>query len=340
MSEATLKEMVRQIMQQAGSYVSFAWQGGEPTLMGLPFFEKAVAFQQMYGRNQSVGNGLQTNGTLIDDNWAAFFKKYNFLVGLSLDGPEHIHDKYRLLKGGQGSWSKVQDTARRLINSGVEVNALTVLNSYSAQFPEEIYTYHKSLNLTFMQFIPCLEAENDDKSTPAPYSVTPEQYGSFLTKLFDLWLADFDGIRATSSIRFFDSVFHSYVGLAAPQCTLAHECGVYVVIEHNGDVYSCDFYVEPNWKLGNIKENKIVEMLNSEKQTGFGKIKSVLPTECRTCQWRIRCRGGCPKDRTISRPDSELNYFCESYKMFFSHADAKLRTLAQAWKKEQATQKK
>ena len=336
MSESTLEELMQQAMQHSGSQISFAWQGGEPTLMGLPFFEKAVYFQQHYGRNQSVGNGLQTNGTLLDENWAAFLKKYNFLVGLSIDGPQHVHDHYRKMKGGQDSWAKVREGAKFLLDAGVETNALTVLNDYSVQFPEEIYQHHKSLGLNFMQFIPCLEADVVDHAKPAHFSLPPQAYGEFLIKIFDLWSADFDGDLATTSVRFFDSVFHKYLGLQAPQCTMMHECGVYLTVEHNGDVYSCDFYVEPAWKLGNIHEQLLPVMLNAPKQTQFGKIKSILPAECKSCKWLLQCHGGCPKERTVDRPDGSLSYFCESYKMIFEYADARLRELAEKFRRRQA----
>ncbi len=336
MSEIVLEEMTKQIMQQAGSYISFAWQGGEPTLMGIPFFEKAVEFQKQYGGNKIITNSIQTNGLLIDDKWVAFLKRNNFLVGLSLDGPQHIHDKYRIMNGGQDSWEKVEHSAKLMFDSGVEVNALTVLTDYSVQFPEEIYNYHKSLNLNYLQFIPCLETDPDDKTKLASYSVTAEQYGSFLKKVFDLWIADFEGLRAKTSVRFFDSVFHHYIAYPPPQCTLMNECGVYVVVEHNGDVFACDFYVNPEWKLGNVQTHKLVEMLNSDKQKEFGEEKTVLPKVCLSCHWLTQCRGGCPKDRVVNPTNSQLNYFCRSYKMFFEYADVPLRRLAEMWEKEQA----
>lgn len=339
MSESVLEEMIKQAMQQTDSHITFAWQGGEPTLMGLPFFEKAVAFQKQYAGNHTFSNSLQTNGILIDDKWAEFLRINNFLVGLSLDGSQQIHDKYRVMKGGKGSWKKVEESAKQLLNAGVEVNVLTVLNEHSAQFPEEIYNYHKLLNFEFLQFIPCLETEPIDKTKLAAHSVTVEQYGNFLIKIFDLWLADIEGTKATISVRFFDSVFHHYVGYPAPQCTLMEECGVYVVVEHNGDVFACDFYVEPKWKLGNVQTHKLTDMLNSDRQKEFGALKAVLPETCLSCKWLPQCRGGCPKDRVVNPVDNQLNYFCESFKMFFEHADAPLRALAGTWKKERAAER-
>jgi len=339
MSEKILEEMVKQVMGQAGREVSFGWQGGEPTLMGVPFFEKAVSFQERYGRGQTVGNGLQTNGILIDEKWAQFLKEYKFLVGLSLDGPAHIHNRYRFFRNGKGSWSKVVDSAHRMLDTGVEVNALTVLNDYSVQFPEEIYNFHKSLGLSFMQFIPCVEPDPKSPKKAAPFSVSAKAYGEFLCKVFDLWRADFKDNLPITSIRFFDSVFHLYVGLSAPECTLLHECGIYVVIEHNGDIYSCDFFVEPKWKLGNILKGSLSDMLNSDRQIEFGRIKASFPGECEKCKWLNYCWGGCTKDRIKDPRDKGLNHFCAAYKMFFDHADSEMRKIADDWMRRQAMER-
>ncbi|HTY39428.1 MAG TPA: anaerobic sulfatase maturase [Bacteroidota bacterium] len=331
MSETVLEETVKQVLRESGRSVSFGWQGGEPTLAGLPFFEKAVEFQVKYGSGKSVGNGLQTNGILLDQSWAQFLKRYSFLVGLSIDGPEHVHDHYRTFKGGQKSWSKVIDSAKLLLDAGVEVNALSVVNDYSVQFPEEIYAFHKELGLDFMQFIPCVETDPSDPTKAAPFSVSAEAYGRFLVRIFDLWRADFHGSVPTTSVRFFDSVLHKYVGLNAPDCTLMQTCGVYVVVEHNGDVFACDFFVEPEWKLGNIMSSNVADMLNSPLQTKFGEWKQDLPDKCLQCQWLRPCRGGCTKDRVRDLRDNNLNHFCESYMMFFAHADKELRMLANDW---------
>ncbi|MBW2592720.1 MAG: anaerobic sulfatase maturase [Deltaproteobacteria bacterium] len=338
MSIATLEEMIRQLMADGDSHLSIGWQGGEPTLMGLPFFEKAVFFQQKYGRGHNVGNGLMTNGLLLDRKWAAFLKKYHFLVGISIDGPEHSHDHYRITKGGQGTWRRVVQNAKMLLEQGVDTNAVTVVSDYSVKFPEEIYHFHKSLGLNFMQFIPCVETDPADPAKTAPFSVSPEAYGLFLIKLFDLWQADFSNDLATTSIRYFDSLFHTYIDRAAPECTLLPACGIYVVVEHNGDVYSCDFFVDPEWKLGNIAENNLLAMLNSKKQDIFGRKKSDLHPGCIGCKWRQRCHGGCTKDRLRDPADNNRSHFCEAYKLFFKHADQKFRQLAADWKERNAAQ--
>ncbi len=339
MSEEVQEELIRQVMQQSGQAVSFAWQGGEPTLMGLPFFERAIELEKKYGRGQTVGNGLQTNGTLLTPEWAQFLKKYDWLVGLSLDGPAHIHDRYRLIRGNKPTHSLVEEKARMLLDNGVATNVLCCLTDYSVQFPDELYFYFKSLGLTWMQFIPVVETDPDDPSKAAPYSVSAKAYGDFLCRTFDLWMQDFNQGEPTTSIRHFESVFHSYVGLQAPDCTMMKECGPYVVIEHNGNVYSCDFFVEPKWKLGNIKTHRISAMLNSKQQQTFGAAKAALPGECRRCEWLTKCYGGCTKDRIKDPLDQRKPRFCTSYKMFFAHADARLTALANSWKQKQRDRK-
>lgn len=336
MTEEVLEEVIRQFLAQPLRELSFSWQGGEPTLMGLPFFQKAVELQQKHGSGQVVGNGLQTNGLLIDKQWAEFLNTYKFLIGLSLDGPEHVQNKYRYLRNRKGSWSRVTDSAKLLLDEGVAVNALSVVNDYSVRFPEEIYEYFKGIGLEYMQFIPCVETDPKDSSKLAPFSVAADAYGSFLCRLFDLWLADFKEGKPTTSIRFFDSVFYIYAGLPPPECTLLEECGNYVVVEHNGDVYSCDFFVEDLWRLGSVLSGNLVEMLNSKRQKSFGEKKKTLSKDCMDCQWLIQCRGGCIKDRIGDPQDRHLSHFCSAYKMFFQHADSRLQKLASDWKKEQA----
>jgi uncharacterized protein len=332
MSDEILEETIKQVFSQPLQAISIGWQGGEPTLMGLPFFEKAVMLQMRYGNGKSVGNGLQTNGLLIDKDWTKFLKEYNFLVGLSLDGPEHIHNRYRFRLGGQNSWAEVLDRAKLMLGEGVEVNALVVVNDYSVRFPEEIYEFHKALGLDHMQFIPCLETDPEDTSRSAPFSASAEAYGDFLCRLFDLWLSDFQESKPTTFIRYFDSLFYCYVDQTPPECDLLPECGSYLVVEHNGNVYACDFFVEERWKLGNVIEGKLIHMLNSGRQTEFGRVKADLPEACHACPWLRFCRGGCPKDRLRDPRDRGLNHFCASYKMFFAHANARMRKLAAEWK--------
>ncbi len=337
MSRTVLEALIRQVMADGGAQVAFGWQGGEPTLMGAAFFEEVVRLEKRWGRaGQTVGNGLQTNGLRIDDAWCRVLREGRFLVGLSLDGPAHVHDHYRVTAGGQGTWERVDRARRRLLDAGVEVNALTVVSDYSARCAREIYEFHKENGLTFMQFIPCVEPDPRTRGRPADFSVAPRAYGEFLCELFDCWTADFEDGCATTSVRWFDSVFATYVDVAAPECTLLGECGTYVVIEHNGDVFSCDFFVEDRWRLGNVREGRLIEMLNSPRQAEFGRRKAALPHACQACPWLAHCRGGCPKERWGNPADAKLSYLCDGYKLFFSHADARLRELAKRWRREHA----
>ncbi|MBN1532778.1 MAG: anaerobic sulfatase maturase [Spirochaetes bacterium] len=331
----TLEVMTRQLLSGPVPQVSFSWQGGEPTLMGIDFFRRAVEYQERYGGGKTVGNGLQTNGILVDREWASLFRDYNFLVGLSIDGPEHVHDRYRRDPGGRGTWRRVMDTAALLLDSGVAVNALSVVNDYSARYPEETYRFLKGAGLTYMQFIPCVETGTGDVPGAAPFSADPEAYGEFLCRLFDLWTGDIhDGVPGTS-IRFFESLLYGYAGLAPAECTLMTECGPYVVVEHNGDVYSCDFFVSPEWRLGNVGSAHLAELLNSPLQKTFGMMKSHLTAKCQGCPWLWICRGGCTKDRLRDPLDRGLNHFCGAFEAFFRHADGRLRDIIVEWKRRQ-----
>jgi uncharacterized protein len=335
MSEETLTEMIRQLMQQSGEYVGIGWQGGEPTLMGLPFFERAMNLIIRFGRNQTVGNGLQTNGLLIDKGWTLFLKQYNFLVGLSLDGPRHIHDRHRRTRTGEGSWDLVVDRAKLLTDAGVAVNALSVVTDYAVDFPEETYTFFRDLGLNYIQFIPCVEFDPTKPNVVRPYSVLPEKFGAFLCTLFDLWQNDFADGRPTTSIRYFDSLFYRYVDQVPPECTLLKECGNYLVVEHTGDVYACDFFVEQGWHLGNMHQDRLEDMLNSEKLKAFGALKKTLPPKCIECRWLTYCTGGCPRHRPIpARP----GYLRGAYRRFFEHADARMKNIANVWKKTNASE--
>ena len=333
MSEEILDEMVKQAAEQSEGRFNFGWQGGEPTLMGLDFYKKAIELQKKYGDANQFGNSLQTNGILLNEEWADFLRENRFLVGLSIDGEQHIHDKYRLNKNKDGSWEKVKSVAEMLQKKGVLVNSLSVVNDYSVNYPEETYKFLKSLGFNHMQFIPIVESAESGKEA-APYSTSSEKYGEFLCKIFDCWKADFKDGQPTISVRMFDAVFHKYVGMEAPECTLREECGIYTVVEHNGDVYSCDFFVEPEWKLGNIMTDNLVELLNSEKQDKFGKLKKQLPEDCKKCQWLQYCHGGCTKDRIRDPRDNNMTHFCQAYKIFYQHADSTFLHMAKDFMKQ------
>ena len=332
MSEEVLKNMTKKAIKNNPNNINFGWQGGEPTLMGIDFYKKAIEYQNEYSRpNQQIGNSLQTNGILIDEEWTEFLKENEILVGLSLDGKKHIHDKYRKYKNGKGSHEEVEKTAKMLLDNEVAVNALSAVNDYSVQYPEETFRYLTSLGFEYLQFIPILELK-EDRETLEDYSVSPEQYGEFLCDIFDVWQEYFENGRPTVSVRFFETVFHKYLNREAPECFLREECGNYVVVEHDGEMYACDFFVEPEWKLGNVKNTNPIAALNSEKQAEFGKMKSELPEECWNCKWLEYCRGGCTKDRMNSTINEKRTHFCKSYKMFFEHSDETFNGLAEDFK--------
>jgi len=265
---------------------------------------------------------------------AKFLSNAQFLVGLSLDGPEHIHDHYRRYANGQPSWATVVKARDILLDQGVEVNALTVVTDYSAHFAKEIYDFHKAGGLKYMQFIPCCEPDPLDRIQVASYTVNPDAYGSFLCELFDLWLLDFAAGRPTTSIRWFDSLFYTFVDLQPPECTLLPECGTYLVVEHNGDVFSCDFYVEPSWRLGNVISNHLSEMLNSTLQRQFGQRKTQRAKLCGECRWLAHCYGGCPKNRLLDFPSNGSDYYCRAYLQFFEYAGEAFAQLAKQWKSD------
>ncbi len=327
MSLPVLETMTRQALSTASPQVSFTWQGGEPTLMGVKFFEQALRFQQAYGAGKAIENSLQTNGLLIDKEWAAFLRQRNLLVGLSLDGPEHVHDRYRKHRDGSGSWQTVLDRAGLLLDQGVQVNALIVVNDYSVQFAQEIYEFHKALGLTWMQFIPCVEPDPADPAKASGASVSGPEYGRFLMRLFDLWWDDLEGTSPVTQIRLFDASLHPYLGLPSSLCLFRPTCGDYLVVEHNGDVYPCDFFVEPRWRLGNLLEHDLLTILNSPAQEGFGQDKGERAESCQTCEWLPLCWGGCPKDWRVE-PNRNRTYLCEGYKMFFPYAHERLEVLA------------
>ncbi len=322
-----LYELLFQAINQGEDSLYFGWQGGEPTLMGIEFFKRAVEFQEIFGGNKFIVNTLQTNGTLLNKKWAKFLKEKKFLVGISLDGPSHVHDKYRKTISGKGSFSKIKQSTELLLEEKVNVNILATVNSYSVNFPEEIYKFLKSLGIKYIQFIPILEREpGSDKLTN--FSVSPEKYGDFLNKIFDMWYEDFK--KGTPiSIRFFYSILLRLIGKKSPDCELQKECGSYLVVEYNGNVYSCDFFVDKNHFLGNINKDKLIDMLNSEKQISFGKNKAKLNKKCLTCKWLEFCYGGCPKNRTNLSDPSSLNILCPAYKKFFEHSFERLKNVAE-----------
>jgi uncharacterized protein len=335
MASELLETYTRQYIEaQRVPEVTFVWQGGEPTLMGLDFFRLVVEFQQEY-RQQSVRihNALQTNGITLDDEWCRFFRKHNFLVGISLDGPCDLHDAYRVDKGGKPTFDHVMAGVALLKQHGVDFNILATVHAANADHPLEVYRFLRDeVGASFIQFIPIVERDNEtgfqegDKVTER--SVAGRQYGDFLIAIFDEWVRRDVG---RVFVQIFDVALTAWLGQRPGLCIFEETCGTALVMEHNGDLYSCDHFVEPRYKLGNIQEISLVEMVGSEQQRQFGLAKrDTLPRYCRECQVRFICNGGCPKNRILRAPDGEpgLNYLCEGYKAFFTHIDRPMQIMA------------
>jgi uncharacterized protein len=353
MSDELLDVYIRQLLEAHPSgEVNVAWQGGEPTLMGLDFFRRAVGYVEKYRKaEQKILNTIQTNGTLLNDEWCAFFKQHNFLVGLSVDGPKEMHDAYRVNKGGAGSFDQVMRGWEALSRHGVDVNILCTIHAANADHPLEVYRFFRDeLRTKFIQFIPIVErttkeflplanmgwGERPGSDRPlytqqgsmvTERSVGAEQFGRFLIAIFDEWVRHDVG---DVFVQTFDVALGSWVG-QHNLCIFSPTCGDALALEHNGDLYSCDHYVEPDHLLGNIRETPMRELVESQKQRAFGRQKlSSLPKYCRECEVRFACHGECPRNRFITTPDGEpgLNYLCAGYKAFFNHIDPAMKTMA------------
>ena len=327
-SAAMLERFIPEYMEYvADAHVaSFSWQGGEPTLAGLPFFERVVALQAAHARPpMAISNALQTNATLIDDAWAAFLKTYDFLVGVSVDGPREVHDAARRDARGRGSFDRVMAGVARLGRAGVAVNALCVVGPHNVERPGELMRFYRAEGFSHVQFIPCMDFQAMDPGRPPAYTITPAQYGAFLVGLFDAWYCDG---RPMVSVRTFDNLLQSYVGVPNELCVHAERCDASLIVEHNGDVYPCDFYVDSPWRLGSVMETPLREIVASPARAAFVRHKRPLPRPCQECEWLAVCKSGCPRNRT-PRPDGTASpdYFCESYRMLFRHADGRFRHL-------------
>jgi uncharacterized protein len=314
--------------------VTVAWQGGEPTLMGLDFFKRSLKLQQKYAKpGTRIENTFQTNGILLNDEWCRFFHEHNFLVGLSVDGPKALHDTYRKDKGGRGTFDRVVRAARLLQKHRVEFNVLCTVNRKNADHPLEVYRFFRDdLKVQYIQFIPIVERDNEsgfqEGSKVTDRSVRPDQWGRFLIEIFDEWIRRDVG---KTFVLNFDGALAGWLGMAGTVCIFAPTCGEGMALEHNGDLYSCDHFVEPNHYLGNIMETPLVELAGSEKQRTFGmNKKELLPGYCKECDFLPICNGECPKNRFIETVDGEpgLNYLCSGYKAFFKHTDPTMRIMA------------
>jgi uncharacterized protein len=344
MNSEVLESYIRQYIEaQPVDHVYFAWQGGEPTLLGVDFFKRAVELQQKYANGKTIENAFQTNGVLVDDEWGAFFHENKFLIGISIDGPEEFHDRYRLNKGRKGSFKQVMQGLEILKKHQVEFNTLTVVQDHNSQYPLEIYNFLKEIGSGFIQFIPIVERISDSKTSNGlqlvspgsktsahvtDWSVKPAQYGIFLSEVFDEWVRSDVGHYY---VQVFDVALEAWIGYNPSLCVFSETCGNALAIEHNGDLYSCDHYVYPENRLGNILEDAIVSLVNSDQQRNFGTEKeSALPQYCINCEVRFVCNGECPKHRFTDTPDGEsgLNYLCAGYRKFFNHIDPYMRFMA------------
>ena len=344
MPDAVLETFIAQYIAALDTpLVSFAWQGGEPTLRGLDFFRQVVALQAKYAQGKRIENALQTNGVLLDDPWAAFLAENRFLVGLSIDGPAELHDSYRVDKGGAPSSDRVMRGLRFLKKHGVEFNALTAVSRQNASHPLRVYRFLRGIGCEFIQFIPVVEREFPLPETepaaagslPASpprvtdWSVDPTAYGEFLCTIYDAWVRTDVG---RCFIQLFDAALESFLGLASHLCIYRPTCGTALVLEHNGDLYACDHFVDPAHRLGNITAQSLLELVESAAQRNFGeeKVRS-LPPGCRSCEVRFACQGECPKNRFALTPDGEpgLNYLCSAYRRFFQHIAPTMQFMAE-----------
>ncbi|MBI5305284.1 MAG: anaerobic sulfatase maturase [Chloroflexi bacterium] len=336
MSDALLEDYTRQYIQaQRVPEATFAWQGGEPTLMGLDFFRRAVELQKQYAKPEmTIHNALQTNATTLDDEWCKFFRENDFLLGVSLDGPCELHDAYRVDKGGAPTFDRVMRGIELLKQYRVEFNILTTVHAANAEHPLQVYRFLRDeVKTHFIQFIPIVERDNatgfQEGDEVTARSVTGKQYGNFLIAIFDEWVRRDVG---RVFVQLFDVALGVWSGHPASLCIFADTCGSALAMEHNGDLFACDHFVEPRFKLGKLSETRLIEMVASPQQRQFGLDKQdTLPRYCRECSVRFICNGGCPKDRVLKTPEGEpgLNYLCEGFKAFFTHIDQPMKTMAQ-----------
>ena len=357
MSPEVLEAYIRDyIAAQPTPHVSFAWQGGEPTLAGVEFFRQVVELQRRYGEGRTIENALQTNGTLLDDAWGEFLAQHRFLVGVSIDGPAALHDAYRVDRGRQPTFARVVAGLELLKRHGVEFNTLTTVHRKNARQPLEVYRFLRSLGSRYLQFIPIVEraaaadTPNDLWLAPPPdhedaagldghvteWSVRPADFGQFLIRIFDEWI---QGDVGKIFVQQFDAALANWMGQPAGVCIFNENCGRALAVEHNGDVYSCDHYVYPRYKLGNLLNGSLAGMADSRTQADFGRAKSAsLPRYCRECAVRFACHGECPKHRFLQTPHGEpgLNYLCAGYRKFFTHIDSPMRTMAALLKMNRA----
>lgn len=333
MSDEMLEQFTREYIEaQTMPQVLFTWHGGEPLMRSIDFYRKALALQKKYAHGKQIDNVIQTNGTLLTDEWCEFFAKNHWLVGISIDGPQEYHDHYRVTPAGKPSWEKVMQGIQLLKKHRVEWNAMAVVNAYNAEHPLEFYHFFRDNGCQYLQFTPIVERLTehedgrtlaslaDDREIPlADASVTPQQWGNFLCTIFDDWVRHDVG---KTFVEIFDCTLANWMGVLPGICAYSKECGHAGVMEHNGDVYSCDHFVFPEYKLGNIKDQSLIDMLYGEKQQAFSRLKHTsLPRQCKECDMEFACHGECPKNRFEKDKYGEpgLNYLCQGYYQYYTH---------------------
>ena len=337
MSEKVLENFIQQTIYSCMEpVVQFAWHGGEPILRGMDFFRKLIQLQNKYGAGRVIENSIQTNGTTLTEEWCSFFHDHHFLVGLSIDGPEHCHDHYRVFRNGQGSFSKTMKGLELLVKHRIEFNTLSVVNDYNSKFPLEIYRFLKNAGSRYMQFLPIVEridpaAKPDELRILPPdstkhaevtdWTVDPVDYGNFLIRVFDEWVRKDVGDYFVIT---FECVLANWMRVPPGVCVSAETCGRAGAVEFNGDVYACDHFVFPGYRLGNLREKSLLTLMNSPIQHQFGQNKrDTLPAYCLKCEFLDLCNGECPKNRIATTPDGEqgLNYLCAGFKIFYKHTE-------------------
>ncbi|MFQ5682453.1 MAG: anaerobic sulfatase maturase [Candidatus Binatia bacterium] len=334
MTDCMLEEYIVQHIEASPSpVINFSWHGGEPTILGLDYFRKIVSFQRKHRpSDRRITNGIQTNGTLLDEAWCRFFAEEGFFVGLSLDGPRELHDAHRVNKGQRPTHKQVMHGFKLLKESGVQIDTLCVVHAQNVYYPTSVYRFFKEIGVQHLQFLPFVERNRNGDGEVTQHTVPAEAFGSFLCTVFDEWVRHDVG---HITVQIFDEAARPALAVEHSLCIFRETCGDIPVVEHNGDFYSCDHFVDPEHHLGNIHKMPLAEMLESPAQRAFGQTKwDALPRYCRECEVRSMCNGGCPKNRFIRTPGGEegLNYLCAGYKRFFTHSRPILQKLASLWR--------
>jgi uncharacterized protein len=340
MNDALLEKFIKEYIEcQTAPVVLFTWHGGEPLLLSLDFFKKVVVLQKRYAQGRIINNCLQTNGVLLTEEWCKFLKENNFLVGISIDGQQEFHDEFRKTKTGQPTFTQVMQAINLLNNYGVDWNAMAVVNCLNADFPKEFYHFFKSINCQYIQFTPVVERffnETTQQLEVTDYSVSPDQWGNFTCGVFDEWLKNDVG---KVFVQLFDATLANWVGEPSGVCSLSRTCGHAAVMEHNGDLYSCDHFVFPENRLGNIHEKSLFEMMYSDQQRDFGVAKHEnLAQKCLDCEFLFTCNGECPKNRFCKNAADDVltNYLCDGYYKFFSHTAPAMNFMANEWRNKRS----